>query len=128
VVLASLLWVATVAGASTLTWGVISSAGARVGQPVVVVASPDADRPTSGAASATKAWSGKAGKVSASCAGESISLGSAVPSVGFWVKVYEDGPERLRLEFEETGPGDDDSSETRLVATCVSGSPVFLRG
>jgi len=123
----ALLWVATVAGASTLTWGVISSAGARVGRPAVVVATPDADVPTTGAADDTGSWSGRAGKVTASCSGESISLDSAVPNVGYWVKVHESGPERLRVDFEVTGQGDDDAEETRIVATCVKGGPVFLR-
>ncbi len=124
----SLLWVATVAGASTLTWGVISSAGAHVGQPVVVVASPDPDVPTGEAPQAAKTWSGRAGTVSARCAGEAISLDSAVPNVGYWVRLYERGPERLRLDFEVTGGSDDDAEETRITATCVKGSPVFLRG
>jgi hypothetical protein len=34
----ALIWLVTVAGASTLTWGVISSTGAKVGQPVPVSA------------------------------------------------------------------------------------------
>jgi hypothetical protein len=126
VVTAALLWLATVAGASTLTWAVISSVGGRVGQPVVVAASPDTDTPPGDAAGGTWSWSGRAGKVTASCAGESIALGSAVPSVGYWVKVHERGPERLRIDFEATGEGDDDTTETRIVATCVDGSPRFL--
>lgn len=125
-VVASMLWLATVAGASSLTWLVISSVGTRLGQPVVV-ASADADQPTTGAGHATKTWSGRAGKLTATCNGESIAVESAVPSVGFWVKVYDQGPERLRVDFEATGGGDDDSRETRIVATCVDGSPVFLR-
>jgi hypothetical protein len=34
----ALIWLLTVAGASTLTWGVISSAGAQVGQPAPLTA------------------------------------------------------------------------------------------
>jgi hypothetical protein len=34
----ALIWLLTVAGASTLTWGVISSAGTRVGQPAPLTA------------------------------------------------------------------------------------------
>lgn len=124
--LIALVWVATVAGASAVTWSVISSAGARVGRPAVVVASPDADLPSGGAVDATMSWTGEAGSVSASCAGHSITLGAAVPTDGYWVKVHEHGPARLRLDFEATGSGDDDTRETSIVATCVNGSPVFI--
>jgi hypothetical protein len=56
-VLIALIWLLTVAGASTLTWGVISSAGAKVG-PVTTIAAgatassglPSDDRPTASTA------------------------------------------------------------------------------
>ena len=124
--LIALVWVLTVSGASVLAWTVISAAGARVGPTaLVVVATPDPGVPTPGMGSPTGTWSGKGGRLTASCAGSSISLGSAVPDVGYWVRVHDRGPTALRVDFESTDP--DDYSEVRMTATCVNGSPAFRR-
>lgn len=119
-----LIWVLTVAGASALTWTVISSAGAQVGQPVAVIATP-ADPSPAGQGQATRTWTGRGGRLTATCTGESIALGTAVPNVGYWVKVHDRGPTNLRVDFESTDP--DDYSEVRIGATCVDGSPAFQK-
>jgi len=116
------VWLATVAGASTLTWSVISATGARVGDTTTVAVTEPAGP---GPASDTRTWSGRGGRLSATCAGDSISLGTAVPDVGYWVKVHDRGPEELEVDFEATDP--DDYREVRISATCVDGSPVFRR-
>lgn len=120
------LWVATVAAASGLTWGVISGAGARVGQPVAVPApapTPGGTATPSDAPSPT--WSGPAGRVTVVCAGGRVSLGSAVPSLGYRVEVKEPGPERLRLEFEPQSASV--GEELKLEVTCEAGVPRFRR-
>jgi hypothetical protein len=63
--------------------------------------------------------------MTAACSGISISLKTAVPEVGYWVKVYNPGPESLRVDFESTDP--DDRSEVRIGAVCTDGGPVFHR-
>lgn len=125
--LAALLWVATVAGASTLTWVVISSVGARVGQPVVVT-TPD-ETPSAAPGQAVTSWSGKVGKITAACTGDAIRLETAVPSLGYRVEVYEHGPERLHVEFEANEAEDEEGEgkEVRILASCVDGSPAFTR-
>lgn len=122
VVLFAAVWVLTVAGASTLTWTVISSTGTRVGR-TTTVAAPDPGAPGPGQNART--WSGRGGRLTARCAGDAVSLGTAVPDVGYWVKVYDPGPATLRVDFESTDP--DDYGEVRLSATCVAESPVFRR-
>ncbi len=115
------VWLVTVAAASALTWGVISLAGARVGQPSVVAL------PTPTASSTTPhnpgTWTGAAGKVTARCTDAAISLVAATPSDGFGVDVKDRGPTQLLLEFERK----DAEGESRVRATCVDGSPVFTR-
>lgn len=120
--LVPLAWLGTVAGASALTWSVISAAGAQVGQPVQV-ASAATVSPSIRANQGVGTWAGQGGRLTAACAGTSISLSSAVPEVGYWVKVYNPGPESLRVDFESTDP--DDRSEVRIGAECTSGSPTF---
>jgi len=122
-VVISLLWLLTVSGASALTWGVISSAGAGVGAPsrVTVTTSGESAEPAPG----SQSWSGTGGRVTASCTEDAISLGTAVPDVGYWVKVHERGPQRLRIDFESTDS--DDRAEVQLVASCVGGRPEFRR-
>jgi hypothetical protein len=121
----ALAWVATVALASTLTWTVISSAGARAGGAIAlpIVSANEQGSPASD--QATRSWTGHAGRVTARCAGGSVALGTAVPEVGYWVKVYDPGPDILRVDFESTDP--DDYGEVRLTATCEAGSPVFRK-
>jgi hypothetical protein len=120
-----LIWVLTVAGASTLTWTVISAAGTQVSQPVTVATSTTAETSVPHADQATRTWTGRGGRLTATCTEGSISLGTAIPTVGYWVKVYDPGPETLRVDFESTDP--DDYSEVRIGATCQDGSPEFRR-
>lgn len=119
-----LIWVLTVAGASTLTWTVISAAGTRMSQPVTVATST-ADTPVGQADLPTRTWTGRGGWLTASCSGASVSLDAAAPTVGYWVKVYDPGPQTLRVDFESTDP--DDHSEVRIGATCLNGAPEFRR-
>ena len=122
ILLIALLWLATVAGASALTWGVISSAGEGVGQPSrVTVTTPES--PSAEPTVTSRTWSGTGGRVTASCAGDAVSLVGAVPDLGYTVKTYESGPERLRIDFESKDP--DDYGEVRVFATCVDGRPQF---
>ena len=111
------LWLVTVAGASALTWGVISSAGARVGQagslPVTTATAPD--NPGT--------WVGPGGKVTARCSGGDISLVTATPAVGFSVEVKDGGPQQLIVEFERGGS----ERESRVRAICVGQAPEFTR-
>lgn len=116
-------WLLTVAGASTLTWTVIAGAGARVGDSVRLITAGASAAPPTGAEAT---WTGKAGRLTAVCSGGSVALVSAVPEVGFWVKVYDRGPRTLRVDFESTDA--DDNPEVKVFATCRNGSPVFQRG
>jgi hypothetical protein len=116
------IWVLTVAGASTLTWTAISTAGARVSEPVAIP-TPTASGTQEGQAART--WSGRGGRLTAACSAGAVSLTSAVPDVGYWVKVYDPGPRTLRVDFESTDP--DDYREVRITATCQDGSPAFQR-
>ncbi len=117
-----LTWVLTVAGASTLTWTVIASAGARVSQPVSAPASATAE---AHAGAASRSWTGAGGRLTAQCSGPLISLRTAVPDVGYWVKVYDPGPQTLRVDFESSDS--DDHGEVRVSASCQDGSPTFKR-
>ena len=122
----ALIWLATVAGASTLTWTVISSAGARVSQPVTVATSTALGTSGAQTTDAVRTWTGHGGRLTAGCAEDgSVSLGTAVPEDGYWVKVYDPGPVTLRVDFESTDA--DDRAEVRITATCVAGAPVFKR-
>ena len=113
------VWLLTVAAASTVTWTVIASAGARVGNPVRLVTTTTSAVPTESQAT----WTGKAGRLTAACSDGSVALVSAVPEVGFWVKVYDRGPRTLRVDFESTDA--DDNPEVKVFATCRNGSPAF---
>lgn len=119
------VWLGTVAGASAATWSVISAAGAQVGQPSTAVSATANGGATSGASRGVGTWTGRGGRMTAACSGISISLKTAVPEVGYWVKVYNPGPESLRVDFESTDP--DDRSEVRIGAVCTDGGPVFHR-
>ena len=68
-------------------------------------------------------WTGTGGRLTASCEGNAISLGGAVPADGYWAKPYERGPDRLRVDFESKD--DDDRTEVRVYAVCVDGRPEF---
>ncbi len=121
----ALLWLATVAGVSTLTWTVISAAGQRVGTQVVVTNPVQSSTPGPTPSGGSQSWNGTGGRVTVRCSGDSISLGTAVPDVGYRVEVKDKGPERLRLEFEASGSGEE--SETTVVAVCQDGSAQFRR-
>ena len=122
--LVPIAWLGTVAGASALTWTVISSAGAQLGQSVPA-ASATIDGPDTGAAPGIRTWTGRGGRMTVRCSGDAISLSTAVPDVGYWVKVYNPGPDALRVDFESTDP--DDRGEVRIGAACADGNPAFHR-
>ncbi len=63
------------------------------------------------------------GQLTAACSDGSVALVSAVPEVGFWVKVYDRGPRTLRVDFESTDA--DDNPEVKVFATCRNSSPAF---
>jgi len=127
ILLIALLWLGTVAGASALTWGVISSAGEGVGQPSRVTVTSTATG-TGGTAHGSQSWSGNAGRVTATCTGDAISLDAATPNVGYFLRVHDRGPERLRVDFEsKDNDSDGDEGEVIVVATCVDGRPDFHR-
>ena len=115
------LWLVTVAGASALTWSVISGAGAHLAQPGGLPA-PSAEA-TAGTRTNPATWAGPGGKVTARCAGAEVSLVTATPAVGFSVEVKDGGPQQLVLEFERGG----EERESRVRALCVAGAPTFTR-
>ena len=131
------IWLITVAGASTLSWTVISAAGARVSQPVTVstasASATETDVPLP--VDAVRTSTGHGGRVTASCTTDgAISLVTAVPDDGFWVKMYDPGPQNLRVDFEASASDDDNDNddapergEVKVTATCVQGTPVFKR-
>lgn len=119
--LVALLWLATVTAASLLTWAVISQAGARVGASTLVL--PETGGPSQHPDPSVGTWRGAGGRVRAACDEAAISLISAQPDVGYWVKVHDRGPTRLRIDFESNSGEDRD--EVKLTATCVSGRPEF---
>lgn len=123
ILVVALVWLATVAGVSTLTWSVISAAGLRVGTQVIVATPVESS--TSVPGSGSNSWNGTGGRVTVRCSGDSISLGTAVPDVGYTAEVKDKGPEQLRLEFEAKVSGL--ASETKLVAVCRDGSAQFRR-
>jgi len=116
-VLVGLLWIATVAGTSALVWAVISITGLRGGNSVLI--SPASADPDGNAVPGL--WRGAAGRVSATCKGDDISIGTAVPQPGYTVDVHNRGPRQLELEFEPKGEG----SDVYLVVRCVDGAPKF---
>jgi hypothetical protein len=118
-VLIGLIWIATVAGTSALVWAVISISGLRGGDSVMIAAA-SADPDGSAVAGS---WRGTAARVTASCRGDDISVGTVVPQPGYTVEFRNRGPVQLELEFEAT-EGDTD---VRLFARCVSGAPQFRR-
>lgn len=116
-VLIGMIWIATVAGTSALVWTVISITGLRGGDSVLV--SPASADPDGSAVPGF--WRGAAGRVSATCKGDDVFLGTAVPQPGHTVDVTNRGPRKLELEFEAKGEGGD----VYLVVRCVDGAPQF---
>jgi hypothetical protein len=149
VVLAAVAWLVVVTAGATLIWAVISRAGEGVGseaesvlkvespagQPTAGDRSPSASAPTatsgttptrSPATGATgqetqRSWLGTAGSVRVACTGDTIRLVTSSPNPGFRVELDETGPDKVRVEFENT----DDERNTRVEATCDSGVPTF---
>jgi type IV secretory pathway VirB10-like protein len=66
-------------------------------------------------------WSGEAGRVSATCRAQRISLDAAVPADGFTVEIGNRGPETLEIEFKQN-QGD---REFSVKGTCRSDGPRF---
>lgn len=118
--LIGLIWIATVAGTSALVWTVISITGLRGGTTAIIAQA--STEPDGGAVPGY--WRGAAGRVGATCRGDDISIGVAVPQPGYTVEVRNRGPLRLELEFEAKQEGGD----VYLVAHCVAGAPQFQRG
>ncbi|PFG17584.1 hypothetical protein ATK74_2157 [Propionicimonas paludicola] len=116
-VLIGLLWIATVAGTSALVWTVISVAGLRGGNTAMVASAPaDPD-----GTAVPGYWRGAVGRVTATCKGDDISIGTVVPQPGYTAEFYNRGPVRLELEFEGTQGG----SDVYLIVRCVDGAPQF---
>ncbi len=68
-------------------------------------------------------WQGDAGRVVAECQGDAISLVGAQAASGWSVDPDETGPEKLRVEFENS-----DDGRVRVEASCVGGAPAFTVG
>ena len=62
-------------------------------------------------------WPVNGGQVSASCSGSTITLLGATPADGWGVETKNAGPAELEVEFDRDG------SETRVLASCVNGTP-----
>jgi len=136
VFLAVLAWVAVVAVASGVTWGVINAAGQQVlagGELPAEVQSSAAVSPTHAvppSASATptarapapsqqRTWEGSAGSVTVRCSGRRVSLQSASPDDGYGVEVGSRGPAEVEVTFKGGG------REVRVKGTCAAGTPRF---
>lgn len=119
VLAALVVWLAVVAGVSTLVWAVIS----RSGDDIVPSAQP-APATSQEESGARRTWQGPAGSVVATCDRSAIRLVSAQPSSGFHAEVKGDGPDQLLVEFE-TGEGRR-GGEVYVVARCTSGIPLFV--
>jgi len=118
-VLIGLIWMATVAGTSALVWTVISITGLRGGNSAIVAQASD----DPGDSVVPGYWRGAVGRVTASCKGDDISVGTVVPQPGHTVEFYNRGPVRLELEFESEQEGGD----VYLLVRCVNGAPQFQR-
>jgi hypothetical protein len=66
-------------------------------------------------------WSGQAGRVTATCRAQRISLDAAVPADGFTIEIGNRGPETLEIEFKQN-QGD---REFSVKGTCRSDGPRF---
>ena len=130
VVLAVLAWVAVVAVASGVTWGVINAAGQQVlaggrlpaevqsthAVPPSAPATPTAPAPVP---SQQRTWEGSAGSVTVRCSGQGASLQSASPDDGYGVEVGSRGPGEVEVTFKGGG------REVQVKGTCVAGTPRF---
>jgi hypothetical protein len=82
-----------------------------------------------------RTWTGAAGTVTSRCVGSRISLVSATPSNGWRMEVDDRGPGRVRVEFKNSGEGEDvedvedvEDRETEVRAECVGGAPRYRVG
>ncbi len=66
-------------------------------------------------------WSGQAGRVTATCRAQRISLDAAVPADGFTVEIGNRGPETLEIEFKQN----QGEQEFTVKGTCRSDGPRF---
>ena len=69
----------------------------------------------------TRAWQGAAGYVAATCDGSAIRGAGAHPNSGWTIEVDDNGPDRVRVEFESS----DGDQDVRVEAFCVDGVPTF---
>lgn len=70
----------------------------------------------------SRTWSGAPGVVTVRCIGARVELGgAAVTASGYAVEVNRRGPQVVEVEFHQRPDGRD----TRVVARCRDGSPVF---
>ena len=68
-----------------------------------------------------RSWNGTAGRVTATCRGQRITLNAAVPSDGYTVEIEGRGPETLEVEFHANGG----ENETKIRGACRAGEPQF---
>jgi hypothetical protein len=125
-------WLFVVTAGAGLVWAVISRAGEGVStsapstQPTLdAPRDPGSQSPPSGTPGEEtgnrRTWRGAAGYVTAECTGSAITLRAAQPADGYQVEQDDDGPGRLRVEFDTL----DERSRTRVEATCRAGVPDF---
>ena len=117
-----LIWLVTVASASALVWTVISLTGLRQSESTLVVPAP-AETAVSAVAGS---WRGPVGRVTATCTGDDIAVGTVVPSAGWTAEFKDRGPAKLDLEFE--AKQEREGKELRLIVRCVAVAPQFQIG
>lgn len=128
VLAALVVWLAVVAGTSTLVWAVISRAGEDLAssRPPSATTAAVPSRPSESPSSllgTRRTWQGPAGLIIATCDRDAIRLVSAQPVTGFHAEVKDNGPKRLDVEFEVRGEGHGD--DVTVIARCASGIPKF---
>jgi len=69
----------------------------------------------------TRAWQGPAGYVAAECTGSVIRGAGSHPNPGWTIELDDNGPDRVRVEFESS----DGDQDVRVEAFCVDGVPTF---
>ena len=131
------LWLAVVAGSSSVAWVVIDRAGREVMTPPVAAARPPAPSSTTSVAQPSggvvpsrstptstppvrDSVTVAGGTVGVSCAGARLNLRYATPSNG-WSMTVEREPGTLSVAFREQLGG----GESEVHATCRAGAPAF---
>lgn len=99
----------------------------RVRTPWTPAPEPDPARkePARSDRTVTRTWVGAAGRVTASCTGAKVALGSASPSNGWRVEVGNRGPEEVEVKFEQQRS---EGAEIHVGARCGAGEPRFQVG